>query len=122
MQERVYVFLELEPSCQYKNQSAHIQNLLTYSAGSFQSLLPALLLTRERNPRLESSICDHFIIHTQPLWLTEMQSGDFAQASLGFVVYCDGLNENSPHWLLYLISSGWNCLGELRSVTLLEEV
>ena len=61
-----------------------------------------MLLTRERNLLLESSICGHFTIHTQPLWLTEMQSGDFAQASLEFVVYFDGLNENAPHRLLYL--------------------
>ena len=68
-----------------------------------------MLRIRERNPLLESSICGHFTIHTQPLWLAEMQSGDFAQASLEFVVYCDGWNENAPHRLLYL--NTWSPVG-----------
>ena len=68
-----------------------------------------MLLTREKNPLLESSICGHFTIHTQALWLIEMQSGDFAQASLEFVGYFDGLNENGPHRLLYL--NAWYPVG-----------
>lgn len=34
-----------------------------------------------------------------------MKSGDFAQASLEFVVHCDGFNENVPHRLMYLNAS-----------------